>query len=117
MLETMRYHRTSIFALVAFTVALISLVHPFGAPNYAYATVVEKERPMAIPTPSGSRSRPTFWRLNILGETPTIRATTLINRVAPGDVICVIYTDYWPEGLKVMQQVSLDTCTEENATE
>ncbi len=111
MLEAIRYHRFSFLALFAVIGAMILSIRPIGTPDYAYATVVEQLETDQLPNVTPYRGvRVRAWRLAMHEETPTIRGSTVITGLTPGDVICVTYTDYWPEGLKVLQQVDQEKC-------
>ena len=106
MLDAIRYHRFSILALFTVVAATILSFRPIGAPDYAYATVVERLGSNAQYRAAHFKA----WRLAMHGKTPTIRGSTVITGLSPGDIICVTYTDYWPEGLKVIQQVDQEKC-------
>lgn len=106
----MPQHWPTYLAVLTVAVVIILSIRPVGAKNYGYAIVDSEFR--------SSRSHGfnrTHFRTTLNDQSVSMRAASIRDRVSVGDIICVTYTDNWPEGLVIRQQVSLARCQEAGA--
>lgn len=110
MKEIVRNYMAMTLAVVAFTVGLILIGAPNSSTSYAYATLKDRVQIPHFPGRYAAGGGGSRWRLELLDQTSTIRSNRLLHSVSAGDVICVAFTDHWPEGLLVVEQVAIEAC-------
>ncbi|WP_320237502.1 hypothetical protein [Cognatiyoonia sp. IB215182] len=101
----MTRHWPTYLAVLTVAAVVVLSVRPVGAKSHGYVTVQTELRQFRTHRLKGNHIWVTLGDRNV-----SMRAISVTGDVSIGDVICVTYTDVWPEGLVVRQQVNDAEC-------